>query len=57
MKAFKLFFIILMFPIGLFAQSETMPVILVSADGKVTYQDNSKLNVIPGSIMKNPEAS
>ncbi len=52
MKAFKLFFIILMFPIGLFAQSETMPVILVSADGKVTYQDNSKLNVIPGSIMK-----
>ena len=34
-----------------FAQSETMPVILVSANTKVTYQNNSKIDVIPGSIM------
>ena len=40
-----------MFPIGLFAQSETMPVILVSSDSDVIYQGKSKVKVIPGSIM------
>jgi uncharacterized protein (UPF0248 family) len=36
---------------SLFSQSETMPVILVSSDTKVTYQNNKSIDVIPGSIM------
>jgi len=43
-----MFFIL---PMVLCSQSETMPVILVSSDSKVTYQDKSKVKVIPGSIM------
>ena len=40
-----------MFTFASFSQSETMPVILVSADAKVEYKDKMKVNVIPGSVM------
>jgi hypothetical protein len=52
MKIFHIFILVLMFPLASFAQSETMPVILVSADTKVLYKDKTQINVIPGSVMK-----
>ncbi len=51
MKIFNIFILLLLLPIVSFTQSETMPVILVSSNGKITYQDKSDVNVIPGSIM------
>jgi hypothetical protein len=51
MKIVSFFIFIFMFPFASFTQSETMPVILVSADSKVEYKDKMKVNVIPGSVM------
>jgi len=51
MKIFNIFILLLLLPKVSFTQSETMPVILVSSNGKITYQDKSDVNVIPGSIM------
>ena len=34
-----------------FSQSETMPVILISTNKSISYKDQSKVKVIPGSIM------
>ncbi len=51
MKIFSLLFMLFILPMVCFSQSETMPVILVSSDSKVTHQDKSKVKVIPGSIM------
>jgi hypothetical protein len=51
MKIFNFLIIFVTFQMFSFSQSETMPVILVSSDSKVTYQDKSKVKVIPGSIM------
>ncbi len=51
MKIVSFFIIMFMFPFATFSQSETMPVILVSADTKVEYKDKMKVNVIPGSVM------
>jgi hypothetical protein len=51
MKTFNFLIIFVIFQMVSYAQSETMPVILVSSDSKVTYQNKTKVKVIPGSIM------
>jgi hypothetical protein len=51
MKILNVVVFFFIFQIVSFSQSENMPVILVSSDSKIIYQDNSKINVIPGSIM------
>jgi hypothetical protein len=51
MRIFNLLMLFVLIRSISFAQSETMPVILVSADTKVTYQNKTKIGVIPGSIM------
>ncbi len=51
MKIVSFLIMLFILPMVCFSQSETMPVILVSSDSKVTHQDKSKVKVIPGSIM------
>jgi hypothetical protein len=51
MKIFCFLLVLFILPTLSFSQSETMPVILVSSDTKVTHENKSKVKVIPGSIM------